>query len=575
MDTVPDAVIVQYIPQPPPLPTKNDKRKLKRKQTTTKQHTQQTTNTRAGMRLMDESSTFAVMVHKLYADRVATFLYGSGSSEPWDVVTDDTVVLGKRKAEAMATAVEGGGCCFWNHDHRITVLDTPALTGVSQARRGYVLLLLEQVTVAQKFADLSAMARQNIAWVGRITHSFPEATTAATTTTAAVLERPNDAAAAATVNNIGGLIWESVLSSLWKQNNKDVVDLSQILLRVDCHPRSLARDICGQLQQAAARGTGTAADLTDPFEGLIPMTLSRSNCTHRLTVIQIATSSGSTSADRSHPTYRYYWGLESRHSDSPVFITELKLNHEAAEDIRVVPSDNLTGMDITETFQGSNAATATKNSIDITKAPLSRAYYKLQQVWEEYLQQDEALSSLFSSDAATGLDLGAAPGGWTQVLVHSVRLRTVVAVDAARLAHRVASLPAVRHIPSTMEAATTADWTMAQPYSMLVCDASVQWTDLLELTVSTAKKCNWTLPAVTVLTLKLPFKTLGSIQRHLDRIYDKLPQYLSDMAAAMYPLVTAQKIQKRYRLVHLMANADSERTIIAIFDGEKTEAKAA
>ena len=203
-----------------------------------------------------QTTTLAVMVHKLYADRVATFLYNgnnSGSTAEWDVVVmtdhhnDHDVVLscrgssGKRKAaEAMTTTTTakveencGGGCSIVyhkNNDPRITVLDTPALTGVSQARRGYVLLLLEQVTTeaVQRLVDLAPMARQNMAWVGRITHSLEAITvTTATTATVAVQEQLNDTAsttatATATTNTIGCVIWESVLSSLLQQKNNPI-----------------------------------------------------------------------------------------------------------------------------------------------------------------------------------------------------------------------------------------------------------------------------------------------------------------------------------------------------------------
>jgi hypothetical protein len=102
--------------------------------------------------------------------------------------------------------------------------------------------------------------------------------------------------------------------------------------------------------------------------------------------------------------------------------------------------------------------------------------------------------------------------------------------------------------------------------------------------VATVRRCTWTLPAVAVITLKMPFKTVGSIQRHVEDMQCKLPSFLRDLEHGMLSNVSstleskdgatgtlespsrAKPIRTRYQLVHLMANADSERTVVAVFE---------
>jgi trans-aconitate methyltransferase len=186
------------------------------------------------------------------------------------------------------------------------------------------------------------------------------------------------------------------------------------------------------------------------------------------------------------------------------------------------------------------------------------------------------------------LDLGASPGGWTQVLTHCFGCTKVVAVDAGIVAQRALSAIPLSsgnavavHVQSSMQ---RADFTIAEPYAVLVCDASLGWTELLDLMVATVRRCSWTLPAAAVITLKMPFKTVGSIQRHVEDMQRKLPSFLRDLEQSMFSNESspqesndgapgnqespccARRIRTRYRLVHLMANADSERTVVVLFE---------
>jgi hypothetical protein len=397
-----------------------------------------------------------------------------------------------------------------NGSDECIVLDTPALTGVSRARRGHVLLLLHNVR-RSLFASLSPVARQNISWVARITEqeSFSQSCG----------------------HSLGPALWNSLL--------KAGFDVCTDQIRVDCYPRHRIEEVCLVLQRAATAAGSGGPPPADPFEGIVSMTMSRSKSTCRLTVIIDAQQDGTIE--------QWYWGVEHR-SDEVHFedMVQLRLNHEAAEEIKVLPADI--------------------NPVADCTAPLSRAYYKLEQVWRD-LQAlpDDMLRELCKG--GTGLDVGASPGGWTQVLVHRFGMKKVIAVDKAVLANRIRTHPAVKHVSSAVECSETATaLNITAPYSVVVCDASVLWSELLDMTLQHVfLKTKFCLPALVVFTLKLPFKTLNSIQRRVERIQEKLPRYLTELCDAMYP-GNSTNVRTRFSSVHLMANADTERTLIVLFE---------
>lgn len=92
--------------------------------------------------------------------------------------------------------------------------------------------------------------------------------------------------------------------------------------------------------------------------------------------------------------------------------------------------------------------------------PVSRAYYKLAQVFDDDTllkvmaaqQQPSDDKSSATSMRTTmfshgnGMDIGASPGGWTQVLYNTLHIPTIIALDPAMLAERVMKLPGVHHI---------------------------------------------------------------------------------------------------------------------------------
>lgn len=120
-------------------------------------------------------------------------------------------------------------------------------------------------------------------------------------------------------------------------------------------------------------------------------------------------------------------------------------------------------------------------------APVSRAEFKLREAlaaWDVRLPP-----------AGRALDLGAAPGGWTNVLAQAGL--HVVAVDAAGLAEPVAASPLVTHVRARVEAADPGPGT----FDLLVDDMNL---DPGESAALLCRSARWLAPgAPAVVTLKL------------------------------------------------------------------------
>jgi hypothetical protein len=100
-----------------------------------------------------------------------------------------------------------------------------------------------------------------------------------------------------------------------------------------------------------------------------------------------------------------------------------------------------------------------------------------------------------------------------------------------------------------------------------VCDASKLYMQVIdELLKLAANHALWTLPCVWIVTLKLPFPRVRSIETHVNLIHERIPDDLEQMAAVMYPNNDqGQSVSYTYRVEHLMANSVCERTLIAVF----------
>jgi hypothetical protein len=101
------------------------------------------------------------------------------------------------------------------------------------------------------------------------------------------------------------------------------------------------------------------------------------------------------------------------------------------------------------------------------------------------------------------------------------------------------------------------------------------WADLLEdalprrLAPVLAGLCR--LPCAWVVTLKLPFRSAGSVDRQVSQIRGRLPGLVRDLAGTLYGASAAagDEVAARYELLHLFANSASERTLLLVFDGKE------
>ena len=175
-------------------------------------------------------------------------------------------------------------------------------------------------------------------------------------------------------------------------------------------------------------------------------------------------------------------------------------------------------------------------------APVSRAYYKLHQVFDDHLK--DILPKL-RIDNGAGLDLGASPGGWTQVL-HQNGLRPVVAIDPGLLAPRVQTLDGVQHVQGDFSSEESIQAIAnAAPYSAIVCDANLYLEIFKQIAqtlegVAKVLRCKerslLAFPSVFVLTIKFPYKTEESLRRNLAWASEQIPaclQRIVDAAASL------------------------------------------
>ena len=81
--------------------------------------------------------------------------------------------------------------------------------------------------------------------------------------------------------------------------------------------------------------------------------------------------------------------------------------------------------------------------------------------------------------------------------------------------------------------------------------------------------CLFTWPFCLVITLKLPYKTTGSINRNLEKVNRYIPHFLSQIASLGESSSGDDSdvdVEIRSTISHLFANSVSERTLIAVFN---------
>jgi len=204
--------------------------------------------------------------------------------------------------------------------------------------------------------------------------------------------------------------------------------------------------------------------------------------------------------------------------------------------------------------------------------PVSRAYYKLLELIEYYFPK---LGWVTDPDSIA-LDIGASPGGWSQLL--SLHFREVISIDPGALDEQVLKRPNVRHIRYAMESEEVKSYLSSSlnrdkcgnHISMCVCDVNFY-------VVSAAKSLlRHILPYVRgyrqhcvressstvledhqnvepawsylILTVKLPKKAKTT---YITLCYETVCDSLASGAGC-----------RDFHLLHLNANSSNERTII-------------
>jgi 23S rRNA U2552 (ribose-2'-O)-methylase RlmE/FtsJ len=184
-----------------------------------------------------------------------------------------------------------------------------------------------------------------------------------------------------------------------------------------------------------------------------------------------------------------------------------------------------------------------------TIAPVSRAYYKMSEIIEAYLpkwnwRQDNP------DYESVALDMGAAPGGWSQVL--SGICSTVLAVDPAELQLRD-QYSNVKHLQCVVQAQQVKDalCSLHAPIGFIVCDMNSDCRDCAKILIEHIFP--FIRPgrdAVLVLTLKL---VKNAKQGFIARAVEGATKILSS---------SSHVCCSDYKVVHLTANSRSERTLV-------------
>ena len=510
------------------------------------------------------SKTFVIQVHRQHAVRVRDELEQAASQTGWINLTKESVQKDDNDDEEASSFSLNHGIGDIESmppTKQTTCIPSPTEYGARKVRTGYNMIITR--TAACLPGDLPPLARQHISWAGRVTHQ----------TSTSISDESSRNSKSTNCSNGENEIEKSAINELCTSVAAfafqrltecgfvfaETEDRRADELRLDIRPKSFALPLCQELQRLAVDAKippRTDTDPNDPFDGPMRMTrsIAKSACILNVVFNSLIES------DQNAPT-TCFWGI----TPTPEHATMInKLNDFAKKEVRIEKPGDTTCDDDT---------------------PTSRAYYKLQQIFDKYLTPSMLLNKTMNGSLGAGLDLGASPGGWTQVLYKN-GLRPVVSVDPGLLAPRVERLEGVQYINGDFNGddAIIREIANSSPYTAIVCDANVthgldeaiikmtdRVADELEKKGSEAAPSSplISLPAVLVPTLKFAYKTEQSMKRNYAAAIKRIPTLLTsivDSQCRTSTSISKDHIACRYTVMHLHANSDSERTVLAMFE---------
>lgn len=500
----------------------------------------------------------ALMCHKNEADRIKNALLPVEEDNCWIDLSRGPSVHNFSSCKLNDTKAH-------NRRGKCITVTLPDEKGRRKSRQGYLLMVITGGIVSP--AHLPPMARRQISWAGRLTHE--------TYLDISDSKNKNEE------DSVRSML-ATVCLEVWRQLlTVHRFNIENDLLRLDVHPKWFNSEVCIAMQ-AAAKGAALYQKITSEDDGPIKLTHSASNASNIVSIIVCSTTESipnkqSASIQQQH----IYWGMSTatEHWNN----LNQKMNDHASKEVVLETTVSVTGLDVSK--EGFSH-----------EVPVSRAYYKLAQVFEDndnlhqisrmhgfesggllhpkHISSDQLLSH------GSGLDIGASPGGWTQVMHTMLKIPTIVAVDPGVLAQRVATLPGVHHLHNDISSDEAMECLARHaPFSCVVCDACVDVATLFDKLVQSFEgaslllenKSLFALQLCLVVTLKFPFKTSGSIGRHMECSKQLISNFLRRIALLVCGDDSKQiiDVDVSYKICHLFANSVSERTVIALFGKRK------
>lgn len=184
----------------------------------------------------------------------------------------------------------------------------------------------------------------------------------------------------------------------------------------------------------------------------------------------------------------------------------------------------------------------------------SRAYWKLDEALERFGAEDSTGAAPANGRGApdlTGaraLDLGAAPGGWTEALLDRGAAE-VVAIDPGALDEAVAARPGVAHVRELFADARAG---LEGPFDAFVCDACLHEPGAA---VDALESFGPSLAPGALVVVAVKLTNPGKSTAHNDRLAEEHVRRLR-------PLLDGAEVY------HLLASRSRERTVVGRWRGK-------